>query len=71
MNHKALERLASEAMQLRVERLTGFPRDTRLVTLKGFVVLQIIEQIVEQKRILREDRLTEILMAGLGVKQGG
>jgi hypothetical protein len=66
-----MERLAGEAMQIRAERLTGIPRDTRLMTFRAFVVLQIIEQIVEQKRILREDRLTEILMAGLGVKQGG
>jgi hypothetical protein len=68
-HHASLDRLANRAMQIRTERLTGYPRDPRLMTLRSYIALQIIEQMVEDKRITRENRLTAILMAGLRVKQ--
>lgn len=68
-NHALLESLAVEAMQLRVERMTGYPRSPWLMTQRAFLTLQMVEQMVEQMEIVRRERLANIVQTGLGVKE--
>lgn len=69
-NHASLESLATEAMQLRVERMTGYPRPPWLMTQRAFLTLQMVEQMVEQRKILKAERLANIVQAGLRVNDG-
>ena len=67
-SHKALERLASSAMQIRHERLTGYPRAGSMMTQSQFATLYVIEQIFEMEEIgIRKD-LNEMLAQIFGAK---
>lgn len=69
-NHASLERLTEEAWQIRTERMAGYPRDRNKMRMVAFYTLQMIEQMIEQDRIVREAQLKELLMAKMGLSIG-
>jgi precorrin-6B methylase 1 len=55
-------------MEIRWERLTGFPRRPDLLKNVEFAALFVVEQLTEQEERIRADRATQVTMAALGVK---
>lgn len=66
--HKSLDALSKRAMEVRVERQTGYPRRESMMSNKEFAALFLIEQLIEQEEIAIKDRTAKILMAAMGVK---
>lgn len=65
--HKRFQRLVTDAMQIRVERLAGYPRpDSRLTALQ-FQTLLIVEQIIEQEELTIRQRVSTGLTAMMGL----
>jgi hypothetical protein len=61
--HKSLERLADRAMDIRRERLTGYPRKETMMTRFQFATLYVIEQMVEQQEImLKKDQVRGLML---------
>lgn len=67
--HTALERLARSAMDIRLERLTGYARKESLMLNTEFGALYVTEQIIEQEEIRLKSEASEMLMAVFGAKK--
>lgn len=55
-------------MQVRFERLAGFPRGSHEITNVEFQALLIVEQLIEQEEIALKLKTQKLLMAAVGMK---
>jgi hypothetical protein len=68
-SHKSLERLAFRCIDLRYERIAGYPRSTQQMTNWEFAGLYIAEQMFEREDIQIRQNTVELLCTLAGVKR--
>lgn len=67
--HKLRQRIVDSAMEIRNERISGYPRLPHRMTSVEFQTVMIIDQVVEREEVVLKLQIKELLLASLGVKK--